>query len=103
MGVTRHLANYSDTCLGASLISLSQPQLDWLHRAGDVDGLIVLYEGKIELMRQMTALQEDIKNSRRGTASSNASANSLYPVSSAGVAEERRGRSDCHRGGGLRP
>ena len=61
MGVTRHLANYSDTCLGASLISLSQPQLDWLHRAGDVDGLIVLYEGKIELMRQMTALQEDIK------------------------------------------
>ena len=38
-------------------------------------------------MRQMTALQKDIKNSRRGTeaTSSNASANSLYPVSSAGV------------------
>ena len=36
-------------------------------------------------MRQMTALLEDIKNSRRGIASSNAAANSLYPVSFAGV------------------
>ena len=33
MGVTRNLANYSDTCVWASLISLSQPQLDRLHRA----------------------------------------------------------------------
>ena len=60
-------------------MSLAKPQLDRFHRAGYIDGLIVIYEGEIELMRQMTALQEDLENSRRETAPSNASANSSYP------------------------
>ena len=56
MGLARYFAKYSNTSLVANVMSPAQPQLDRLHRAGDIDdlSLIVLYEGKIELMRQMT-------------------------------------------------
>ena len=37
-----------------NLLSPAQPQLDWLYRAKDVDGLIALHEEKIDLLRQMT-------------------------------------------------
>ena len=48
---------------------------------GDIDGLIVLFEGKIELLLPKSILPEDLKNSCRETFP-NASANSSYPLSS---------------------